>query len=279
MYAVIHQVSGISQGLVAASSRLAKKNLTIPRLELVSAHMAANLVDNVRKALEGYPVTQVQGWLDSTVALYWIKRGGRYKQFVANRVLKISEKGFIEWRHVGTDHNPADLGSRGCKADKLSGVWLEGPNWLSNAKDWPEDIVPGPTKETEEESKRIQEVFAAAVEVKDDFAEIMEEHTFWRAVRITAWVTRFIQNCRNKKSNRLVGPLTTTETERQVKWWIRREQQIYSATEKFQEDKLRLNLQKRAEGIYECRGRIQGDYPIYLPPRTTLSEKIVQEAH
>jgi hypothetical protein len=72
VYAVVHQQSGVNQGLVAAKSRLAKKNLTIPRLELVSAHMASTLVDNVKNALS-YPVTSVFGWLDSTTALYWIK--------------------------------------------------------------------------------------------------------------------------------------------------------------------------------------------------------------
>ena len=40
VYAVITQASGMSRGLVAAKSRLVKKNLTIPRLELVVAHMA-----------------------------------------------------------------------------------------------------------------------------------------------------------------------------------------------------------------------------------------------
>jgi hypothetical protein len=35
VYAVVKQPSGVSVGLVAAKSRLAKKNLTIPRLELV----------------------------------------------------------------------------------------------------------------------------------------------------------------------------------------------------------------------------------------------------
>ena len=72
VYAVITQASGMSKGLVAAKSRLAKKNLTIPRLELVVAHMAANLVENVRAAIEGYPVNSVHGWIDSTVALHWI---------------------------------------------------------------------------------------------------------------------------------------------------------------------------------------------------------------
>lgn len=45
--AVVRQQTGTSQGLVTAKARLAKTNLTIPRLELVSAHMATNLVENV----------------------------------------------------------------------------------------------------------------------------------------------------------------------------------------------------------------------------------------
>jgi len=53
-------------------------------------------------------------------------------------------------------------------------IWLEGPKWLSNADNWPEDIVPGPNKETEEEAKKIKEVFTTAVEAKDDYAEILE---------------------------------------------------------------------------------------------------------
>ena len=57
---------------MATKSTSAKQGLTIPRLELVSAHMASNLVGNVQTALEGFPVIAMQGWLDSTVALHWI---------------------------------------------------------------------------------------------------------------------------------------------------------------------------------------------------------------
>ena len=111
---MVHQASSVNLGLLAAKSRLAKKGLTIPRLELVSAHMAANLVENVKNALEGQPVRSVHGWLDSTVALHWIRgEGSAYKQFVANRVNKIKDKAYIQWRHVGTDQNPADIGTRG----------------------------------------------------------------------------------------------------------------------------------------------------------------------
>lgn len=49
VYAVIHQNEGTAQGLVTAKSRLAKKGLTIPRLELVSGQMAMKLMDNAGK--------------------------------------------------------------------------------------------------------------------------------------------------------------------------------------------------------------------------------------
>ena len=82
VYAIVQQPSSVSSGLVTAKSRLAKKGLTIPSLELVSGHMATNLVHNVKESLEGFPVQRVVGWLDSTVALHWIRGNGEFKQFV-----------------------------------------------------------------------------------------------------------------------------------------------------------------------------------------------------
>ena len=77
VYAVVKQASGVSQGLVTAKSRLAKQNLTIPRLELVSGHMAVTLITNVHQALEGLTLaTKDHCWLDSSVALHWIADKG-----------------------------------------------------------------------------------------------------------------------------------------------------------------------------------------------------------
>ena len=33
------------------------------------------------------------------------------------------------------------------------------------------------------------------------------------------------------------------------------------------------------EGIYKCHGRIQGDYPVFIPSKSVLAEKLVEEAH
>ena len=56
-------------------------------------------------------------------------------------------------------------------------------------------------------------------------------------------------------------------------------QETYEKTENFREDPLKLNLQRNDDGIYECRGRIKRKYPVYLLPKVSLSEKIVQDAH
>ena len=55
-YAVIYQLNKINQGLMTSKSRLAKRNLTIPRLELIAAQMSANLSQNMKNALSNQKV-------------------------------------------------------------------------------------------------------------------------------------------------------------------------------------------------------------------------------
>ena len=74
----MNQPSVISQGLVASKSRISKRDLTIPRLELVSTHMACNLISNVKPDLKNQNVRSVTGWTDSTVVLYWLNGQGSY---------------------------------------------------------------------------------------------------------------------------------------------------------------------------------------------------------
>ena len=143
VYAIAHQDQGVTQQLVCAKSRLAKKNLTIPRLELFAGHMAVNLMTNVQAALNFLP-RETHCRLDSTVALYWIKGQGEYRQFVSNRVQKIQQHDQVKWHHVSTVDNPTDLGSRGGNAvDSI--LWKHGPTWLSDPSSSPPDIILEPT--------------------------------------------------------------------------------------------------------------------------------------
>ena len=159
----------VSQGLVTAKSCLAKQGLTIPRLELVSGHMAVNLIANVPQALEGLTLaTSDHCWLDSSVALHWIADKGEYHQFVQNRVSRIQSHPKVLWRHVPSTDNPADLGSRGGSVVGAE-LWWDGPAWLSEPAMWPDDIIPELSPETKAERKFRQEVFAVGVETCDDF--------------------------------------------------------------------------------------------------------------
>ena len=53
-FAVADQPSATNQGLVTEKSRLGKKGLTIPHLELVAGHISTNQVLNVKEVLGGF---------------------------------------------------------------------------------------------------------------------------------------------------------------------------------------------------------------------------------
>ena len=104
----------------------------IPQLELVSGHMAFNLLANVVSALDGFPLIERYCWLDSTVALHWIRSPGTYnKHFVSKRIEKIQAHLKVTSRHVWTSENPADLRDHyGVVRNHSS--WCNRPNWLQN---------------------------------------------------------------------------------------------------------------------------------------------------
>ena len=178
--AVVTQDSGVTQGLVTAKSRLAKQELTIPRLELVSGHMAANL------AL----ATNIQCWLASTVALPWLSDNGENRQFTANCVRKIQGHTNLMWCYVPTSENPADLASCGGSVTKAE-LWRRGPEWLADPKKWPTDIVTHATQESQAEGKVQRELFAGTFEVNHNFDHVLKKFGLCKALRVCAWISRF----------------------------------------------------------------------------------------
>ena len=69
-YAVVHQPNKVSQRLITSKSRLAKKNIWIPRLELIAARMSSNLAGNLKCSLSKFNIDEVYAWSDSTVTLH-----------------------------------------------------------------------------------------------------------------------------------------------------------------------------------------------------------------
>ena len=185
VYAVVRQPSGTTRRLVAAKGRLAKQGLTVPRLELIAAHMATNLVVNLGNTLNDLFNPRVYAWLDSTVALHWILGNGQYKQFVTNRVEKIHQHPEIEWRYVPAYNNPADVASRGGRTTDL---WWNGPEWLTNKEKWPPNPVTSASAASEEKAKVIREVLNVwqTEEPIDLMDQLLEKHDLRRASRVEA---------------------------------------------------------------------------------------------
>ena len=52
---------------------------------------------------------------------------------------------------------------------------------------------------------------------------------------------------------------------------IKREQNLYSNTKNFEISRQQLNLKMNQEGIYECHGRIERDYPVFIPNKSLLA--------
>ena len=122
--------------LVMAKSRLAPiKKLTVPRLELQAATLAARQNMLLRKEMD-INLGPSTFWMDSTIVLQYINNTeARYHTFVANRVTEIQDTTDVaEWRYVPTHENPADDASRGVPASGLSEHrWLHGPEFLQSS--------------------------------------------------------------------------------------------------------------------------------------------------
>ena len=109
--------------------------------------------------------------------------------------------------------------------------------------------------------------------------ELLEKHELWRVLRVGAWLVRFLRNTRTNRKNRVVGPLTTEEIEKQTTFWIKRAQQQAKSSKQFEEDRLQLNVQENQDGVLECSGRIQGHYPIFLPDSAPYTRKLIHRSH
>jgi hypothetical protein len=115
VYLVVQTDSERCVRFVASKTRVAPlRELSIPRLELLSSLLLARLMDTATNSLLpsislGHPIC----YTDLKVALYWMVGSTKeWKQFVQNRVSDI--RGLVPiscWRHCRGTDNPADLPS------------------------------------------------------------------------------------------------------------------------------------------------------------------------
>ncbi|XP_070134061.1 uncharacterized protein [Drosophila bipectinata] len=162
VYLRIQYPSGrVSTALLTARSRVTPtKPLTIPRIELSGAVLAAQLAKWVLTQFSstGIPMS-VNFWTDASIVLYWIKGNPtRWKTFVSNRIGKILELSTTtQWQHVPSGENPADCASRGLTPHQLArhDIWWFGPDWLRQDENrWPKNTCSPPPDQHHEERRQ-----------------------------------------------------------------------------------------------------------------------------
>ena len=296
--AVVEHSSAVVKGLLTSKSRISKQDTSIARLELISGQMAANLAKNIHNALRGWPVKSITVWMASMVALYWILNPGKsWKVFVANRVremAQITEQVKIQWRYCPTERNLADLGSRGASLSKMEeNAWYEGPQRLLTREHWPPQPSIKCTPRSQEEEKPLKDIVAYTREETpnktkeqakgssedqetDKWEELLLQSTYWRTLRITAWVLRFKTKSLAKLNKiKKSGPLYTKELAKAKQHWVERAQR--GIPDDMERPGWKL-VKDKETNLLKCTGRIQGYNPVYLEDGP-FTQKLIQHVH
>ena len=161
----IHASAPVQQNLLVGKSRIAPREQSIPRLELVAAHTLSRLMHHVKEVLKDQRVEEYHCWVDSTTVLYWIKGQGTWSQFVRNKTKTIQDKEYLQWHYVPTADNPSDQGSRGVAPSKMGELWFRGPEWLSAQNKWPDQ--PEVSGSPKSDKERVKPKFEKQLLVKE----------------------------------------------------------------------------------------------------------------
>ncbi|GBN34828.1 hypothetical protein AVEN_61683-1, partial [Araneus ventricosus] len=287
---------------VLSKTRVAPvKKLTLPRLELLGALIAARIASYLKSLLRIY-ACDTYCWTDSSIALNWIKGSAiRWKQFVANRVREIqtlTDPG--KWKFCEGRENPADLLSRGCSAQKLlnSEIWWSGARWLSQPKYlWPATVerkIPEEITELKGVKTVVQNITVQKPE--HPFHCLFNKCSSWsKVVRVAAWCLRFIKNLQ-KTNDKTKTFLLTSEFEEAQNVILK-----YVQEEAFHEEIQRLKINKPIKThskllalcpyldgneILRAGGRLRHaklhentKYPVILPKDHVVTDLIIRHYH
>ncbi|XP_071579548.1 uncharacterized protein [Temnothorax nylanderi] len=222
--------------LLRAKLRVAPlKKATIPRLELLATLLLAELKEKAILAMK-IQFQKITLWTDSKITLYRIKSTpSRFATFVANRIVRIQElTSPSQWKHIPGELNPADIVSRGCSPETLKScnMWFNGPEFLQTEEsNWPLSVsqenkfgaIADPELKPQSNS-----VICVAIS-QNSWAH--HYSSLNRLLRVTSWITRFINNCKGSSASKTRGPLQALELSNALKVLVRQAQEEDFRTE------------------------------------------------
>ena len=269
--------------LLFAKSRLAPmKAVTIPRLELTAAALAAKVHRYIQSELD-HPLNATFFWTDSVIVLQYIRNDAkRFHTFVANRVALIREESDpSQWRHIDSHSNPADDASRGMSVDELLGNerWFSGPGFLvDDEENWPSnpELVPLPDNDREVKTQTV--IYATMSKSSGAIDELLERRSSWYLTkRDVAWFLRFKQYLRATVSRQptpnMVLPLTMeelNEAELQIVCYIQQQH--------FAEEFRHVNVTSHptSEGVKTNRYSVKKSSPLYRLEPVKVSDDVLR---
>ena len=211
------------------------KVMTIPKLELQAALLAARLKQDICRALT-VCVNKVFIRTDSTTVLQWLNSTSKNPIFVANRVCEILEHTSVdEWNHVASSDNPADAGTRGMSAEVLqSSSWVRGPDFLRTKQfqfepstDVVNNIKLGiVSKETDKTNTSLAASVAKSTkEPPPQLIPFDKYSSYQKLLRITAYALRLLPSheyYRNADGS-IIDPSELDEAERHLQYLVQGE--------------------------------------------------------
>ncbi|XP_071577734.1 uncharacterized protein [Temnothorax nylanderi] len=203
---VTHLDGTVEITILLSKSKVAPlKPMSIPRLELCAAVLLARAIAAARLALT-IAIKIYHCWTDSKVAKAWLSQPPfRWKMFVANQVHEVQTLlPNVEWHHVLSQQNPADLVSRGVTPENLiqQSLWWTGPDWLKLSSDqWPSEPQSTSSDSLPEERAHMSVYVLQPCERWD----LDKRFSSWRKlVRVTAYIMRFATRARDTGRSKLV---------------------------------------------------------------------------
>ncbi|XP_070519743.1 uncharacterized protein [Cardiocondyla obscurior] len=295
IFVKISQNNEFKISLLQAKTRVAPlKKISLPRLELCAATLLTRLVVHVQATIK-LKFNSINLWSDSTVTLAWLKgHPSKWTTYVTNRVSEIQQAlPSAYWNHIPGYENLADCASRGLLPSELQNhpLWWSGPKWLrennieqpnlSNFEINSEELI---AVKNEQRSH----VFTITTLPKENEL-LLKFSTLLKLLRVTALCRRWL-----KGSSK--GPLSWSEINKSLNFWILTTQRLWFSEEiKLLTEGKSLSRNNALSslspiiseiGILRIGGRLRNaslsrdqQHPIILPKRSNLTFLIIDHYH